>query len=391
MASLKKRGDVYYIRFFAKIDDKNKRKAFSLGTSLKREAQKLLFEYEEKYERGEIDPFNGWTPKQEVEKKRSALRGQYIALHKAVDQFIDERSQASAKTKRNYRRHLKMLMDQVGRTMPVTKINEQDIREFCFKDHLAAATQASYLRHLKVFFRWMHEKDILKEDITADIKPPKVPQKIAQKTISREGLERVFEAFDQFYKEQQEKGYVTKPHQLRRWFKPMILTMFYCGMRANEAVNLKWTAVNLEGDPKDPDDHGHIQIINTDENTTKSKLERVIPIREPLKPWLQEWHTKQGEPTDGYVFPSSTGLNRFHGMTPGSLSRSFKKFVRLAEDVPDTITLHGLRHSCATELLRKDVPIHIVQKIMGHSSIDVTQIYEHLDQNDIKNALKGID
>ena len=33
----------------------------------------------------------------------------------------------------------------------------------------------------------------------------------------------------------------------------------------------------------------------------------------------------------------------------------------------------------------------MVQKIMGHSSIDVTQIYEHLDQNDLKNAVKGID
>jgi len=391
MASLKKRKGTYYIRFFKKIDGKRKQKALSLGTTLKREAQKLLIKYEEKFERGEIDPFHGWTPKKEAKKTRQQLRGKYISLHEAADKFIEQRSQANQTTKDNYRRHTDMLEDKLGRTMPVTEIVEKDIREFCFRSDLAPATQASYLRHLKVFFRWMHEKEILKEDITADIKPPKVPQKISQKTISRDGLDEVFKAFDKFYKEQKEKGFVTKPHQMRLWFKPMINTMYYCGMRASEAVNLRWNEVNLKGDLDDPDDHGHILIINSDDHTTKSKLERVIPIREPLKPWLKQWHKDQGEPTDGYAFPSSTGLNRFHGMTAGSLSRSFKKFVKLAENVPNSVTLHGLRHSCATDLLRKGVPIHIVQKIMGHSSIDVTQIYEHLDQNDIKNAMKGID
>jgi len=391
MASLRKRKGTYYIRFFKKVNGKRKQKALSLGTTIKREAQKLLIEYEDKFQRGEIDPFNGWTPKKEAKKKRQKLRGKYIPLHKAADQFIEQRSQANQKTKDNYRRHLNMLEDQLGRTMPVTEILEKDIREFCFRDDIAPATQASYLRHLKVFFKWMHEKEILKEDLTADVKPPKVPEKIAQKIISREGLDEVFKAFDKFYKEQKEKGYVTKPHQMRLWFKPMINTMYYCGMRASEAVNLRWTEVNLKGNPDDPEDHGYIQIINSDDHTTKSKLERVIPIREPLKPWLVEWHKKQGKPTDGYVFPSSTGLNRFQGMTAGSLSRSFKKFVKKAKKVPNTVNLHGLRHSCATDLLRKGVPMHIVQKIMGHSSIDVTQIYEHLEQNDIKNAIKGID
>jgi site-specific recombinase XerD len=391
MAGLKKRNNTYYIRFFKKINGKRKQKALSLGTKIKREAQKLLIEYEDKYERGEIDPFNGWTPKKEAEKKRQQLRGKYIPLHKAADQFIEMRSQANAQTKDNYRRHLNMLEDQLGRTMPVTEIRESDIREFCFRPDLAKATQASYLRHLKVFFRWMHEKEILKEDITADIKPPRVPQNIAQKMVSHEELVEIFKAFDKFYKEQKEKGCVTKLHQMRLWFKPMIATMYYCGMRASEAVNLKWQDVDLQGALNDPHDLGHIRITNSDKNTTKSGKERLIPIREPLKQWLVQWHKDQEKPTDGYVFPSATGLNRFHGMSAGSLSRSFKKFVRLADKVPNTVTLHGLRHSCATDMLRRGVPLEIVQKVMGHSSPVVTQIYEHLVQNDVKNAIKGID
>lgn len=284
-----------------------------------------------------------------------------------------------------------MLKDQLGRTLPVTEIRENDIREFCFRADLAKATQASYLRHLKVFFRWMHEKEILKEDITADIKPPRVPQKIGQKMISRKGLDEVFKALDRYNKGQKEKGYITKPQQKRLWFKPMITTIYYCGLRASEAVNLKWKDVDLKGDPGDPEDLGYIRITNSDDNTTKSGHERTIPIREPLKPLLKQWHKNQKKPVDGYVFPSSTGLNRFHGMSAGSLSKSFKKFVRLADKVPNTVTLHGLRHSCVTDMLRKGVPLEIVQKVMDHSSPLVTQIYEHLVQNDIKNALKGID
>ena len=70
MASLRKRGDIYYIRFSATINGERKRAAFSLGTTIKREALRLQIEYEDKYHRGEIDPFNGWTPQKEAEKKR---------------------------------------------------------------------------------------------------------------------------------------------------------------------------------------------------------------------------------------------------------------------------------------------------------------------------------
>jgi len=391
MASLKKRGDIYYIRFALTKDGKTKRKAFSLKTTYKREAEKLRIEFEDKFERGEIDPFNGWTPAREAEKKRQKLHGKYVPLHKAADQFIEQRSQANATTKKNYRRHFDMLIDQLGRTMPVTEIREADIREFCFRSDLAPATQASYLRHLKVFFGWLDEQDILKTNLAKDIKPPRIPEKIHQKTISREQLDLIFDAFDQFYKELKKKKTVTKPHQMREWFKPMILTIYYCGLRAKESVNLTWDDVDLKGNASDPDNFGYIYVVNRDDNTTKSARERTIPIRKPLKDILVSWHKHLGEPKEGYVFPSATGFSPWHKMSPGAVSRSFKKFVRKANDVPNTVTLHGLRHTCATDLLRKGVPIHIVQKIMGHSSVEVTQIYEHLNQNDIANAIKGID
>ncbi len=391
MAILRKRNNVYYIRFSRSVDGVRKQKELGLGTTLKREAEKMLLEYEELYERGRIDPFNGWTPGVEAKRRRQKLSGQNISLEKASEQFINERSQANERTKSNYRTHLGMLMEVLGRTMPVTQIMESDIREFCFRSDLAPATQASYLRHLKVFFKWLFENEILKNDLTRNIKPPRIPQKIALKTLSRSELDMIFDAFDKYSKEVIEKGYVSKPEQQRLWFKPMINTIYYCGLRAKEAVNLTWEDVSLVSKLDGNGNFGVIRISNTEENTSKSGKERIIPIREPLYPWILQWYKDQGKPSEGYVFPSATGFDKWHKMDELALSKSFKKFVKLAENVPNTITLHGLRHSCATDLFSKGVSAVIVQKILGHASINTTMIYEHLDSKNISEALKGID
>lgn len=382
MASLRKRGETYYIRFFTHINGKRKQKALSLGTGVKREAEKLLIKYEEMFERGEIDPFCGWTPKQEVEKKRQSLKGKYMSLKDASELFVDNRSQANQQTKDNYERHQNMLQNELGATMPVTEITVQDLRDFCFRKGLAPATQASYLRHYKVFFRWLHENEIVKENITNGIKAPKPPQNISVKTISREQLDLLFEKFDKFNKKNEKDGFITKPHQKRHWFKPMINTFYYCGLRAKEGVNLTWDDVDLK--------KGYIRIINKKGANTKSGKDRTIPIRKELKPILKKWHAFLGKPKDGYVFPSATGMNRFQKMNPGAVSRSFKKFVREAK-LPESITLHGLRHTCGTELLRMGVPINQVSSFLGHSSVEVTQIYEHLDETDLKRTLDAIE
>lgn len=391
MASLKKRNGTYYIRFFTKINGKRKQKALSLGTKIKREAEKMLIQYEDKFQRGEIDPFNGWTPKMVAKEKRQNLSGKHMSLEKASELFLEQRNHVTQKTLDNYEKHLDMLMEQVGRTMPVTQLTEQDIRDFCFKPGLAAATQASYLTHLKVFFKWLHEKKILAKNLTKNLKKPKVPQKISQKMVSREELGLIFKAFDEYYEKHEKAKAVTKPEQRRLWFKPMINTIYYCGLRAKEAVNLTWNDVVFKKPTKKNKEYGIIRIINSDSNTTKTKLERVIPIRKDLYESLKQWYKDQGEPKTGFVFPSATGLDEWSKMDTGALSKSYKKFVKEAEDVPNTPTLHGLRHACTTDLLAQGVSPVIVQKIMGHKSISTTMIYEHLNVNNITEAIKGID
>jgi hypothetical protein len=55
------------------------------------------------------------------------------------------------------------------------------------------------------------------------------------------------------------------------------------------------------------------------------------------------------------------------------------------------VNFHGLRHSCGTELLRMGYDINEVAKILGHSSLEVTRVYEHLTSKDLTDKMLRIE
>lgn len=382
MASLRKRGEIYYIRFSKTRRGQQNQVSFSLGTTSKDEAIALKLEYENKYRRGRIDPFNGWSPKKEIELKRYHYWGQYILLHDAINNFIRERAHLSENTLKSYRRHLGLFMKYMGSSTPVTTITEQQIRTFCFKSKLKPTTQTTYLRHLRVFFRWLYQKHILPEDVVKNIQAPTIPKTNAKKAITETELKRVIQACENYSSTNKFKYPSTKPSYPLQWFNPMIYTIYYCGLRAGEAVQLRWEHIDF--------DKQFIRVINTGPTYIKNRQERTIPFRKPLTPILRRWHLIQHCLTKGLVFPKPIFHHTQLAMDTAYLSKTFKKFVRQA-DLPDTITLHGLRHSCATDLLRKGMPIHLVSKFLGHRQITTTQIYEHLNETDLMNAIADIE
>ena len=52
--------------------------------------------------------------------------------------------------------------------------------------------------------------------------------------------------------------------------------------------------------------------------------------------------------------------------------------------------MHSLRHTCITRLLKKKIGIEVVQKIVGHKDIRMTQRYNHPTKDDLKNAVSGV-
>ncbi len=143
-------------------------------------------------------------------------------------------------------------------------------------------------------------------------------------------------------------------------------------MRLGEITNLKWDSVDLKSQI--------ILVTNSNLFNTKSKKDRVIPIHRKIHSILIK---KVSNNIDDYVFSKMKDI-KFNN---DFVSKSFKKAVRKAT-LDDRIHFHTLRHSFASNLVQKGVSIYVVKELLGHEDISTTQIYSHLQTD---NLLKAID
>lgn len=116
-----------------------------------------------------------------------------------------------------------------------------------------------------------------------------------------------------------------------------------------------------------PEDIGRTEITIRAGNTKTLKT-RTIPIIAPVRPWLKH---------------VPIGIN-FEGLKSG-----FRR-AREAADMP-SITFHDLRRSCGTLLIQRGVDLHVVSKLLGHSSTTVTErVYAHLANKQLKAGLETL-
>lgn len=71
-----------------------------------------------------------------------------------------------------------------------------------------------------------------------------------------------------------------------------------------------------------------------------------------------------------------------------ALRKIIKKAYKKANINSDIYTIHTLRHTCATLLYRNGIDIKIIKELLGHVQIDTTEIYTHLYDKDVMNALQ---
>jgi len=383
MASIENRNEKYYIVFSKRIGGKVNKRRFLLKVNSRREAEKLKYELEDKVEEFNIDPFSdnfnlSFLEDAIVNKKRT----QFLTVKEATELFLTQRNQANETTKKGYQRHFNMMFDLIGQTLPVAMITENDVRNLCFKEGIKINTQRSYLRHYKVFFNWAYEQGFIKENLTKNIKPPKEEDTLANKIITYDQLQLIFQSFDNHVIETNKKYSYLNMDDKMIWFKPILNTAFFGGLRISEVVNLKWKDVELE--------KFTLLVRNSETKTTKSGKNRVIPIVDELHAELIKWKEKTFVDVNHYVFksPRSTDSTNIKA-DAGNISKKFKKFVRIV-GLDEGIVFHGLRHTFATNAFKNSIPLPMVTKVLGHKDYKTTKKYEHLVDEDIKNAFRSI-
>lgn len=98
------------------------------------------------------------------------------------------------------------------------------------------------------------------------------------------------------------------------------------------------------------------------------------------------WRQYRPNHPDGYLFYSRSKRNS--PMAPRTLAYAFKKYRELAQ-LPDTFTVHTLRHCFATHLIESGVEVYKIKELLGHTFIQTTSFYLHLCNTDgtIKSPL----
>jgi integrase len=149
--------------------------------------------------------------------------------------------------------------------------------------------------------------------------------------------------------------------------KDLVVFALNTGMRLGEILNLKWANVNLKT--------GIIRV-----EFTKSGKTRIVPMNQVLQEMLPRLRRKGHE----YVFTNPDSGDRFK-----VTKRSFRTGCRKAGI--HGLRFHDLRHTFATRLVRNGVDIGAIQRLLGHSTLLVTQRYVHADEKTLRMAVGSLE
>jgi len=150
--------------------------------------------------------------------------------------------------------------------------------------------------------------------------------------------------------------------------------MFEGGLRISEVLSLRPRDINLN--------ERRIEVLRG-----KGAKPRTVYFRtQSLGEYLERW--KKIRPEGEFLFTIIRGSSRGNQVSVRNLENAVRHYAKLA-NIPVNVTPHLLRHSFATHLLRRGVNIRIVQEALGHKNLSTTQIYTHVVNADVREALRG--
>lgn len=155
--------------------------------------------------------------------------------------------------------------------------------------------------------------------------------------------------------------------------KCIIETLAYTGIRRQELLGLDWEDVDFK--------------LNTLKiRFGKGKKERIIPLMDKLVTDLWAYLQTRLPLTNHAVFISQTG-NR---MSNTSLECLFRKYLKKSGLEGKGYTIHKLRHSFASLLIQNNANLLSVKELLGHSDLNSTKIYTHINTNYLRQELNKL-
>ncbi len=226
---------------------------------------------------------------------------------------------------------------------------------------MTATSQARIISGLRSFYKYCLIEQITTVDPTQLLEAPKLKRTLPD-TLSFEEIEQIISQID-----------LSKAEGGRN--KAMLETLYSCGLRVSELVNLKISCLYL--------DVGFIRVIG------KGDKERLVPIGADaikfIKIYKEEIRVhiaiKKGD--EDTLF-----LNRRGGKLTRVMIFLILKELASKASITKNISPHTFRHSFASHLVEGGADLRAVQEMLGHQSITTTEIYTHLDREYLRSTLQ---
>ena len=220
-------------------------------------------------------------------------------------------------------------------------------------------SQARILSGIHSFYRFLVYHNYIDQDPSELIEMPKHDRHLPE-VLTVEEIDRMIAAID-----------LSAPEGHRN--RAIIEMLYGSGLRVSELTTLKLSRIYL--------DEGYMLIEG------KGSKQRLVPVSPVATEWFRYWMEDRSRLDIKSEFVDYAFLNRYgRGLTRAMIFTIVKQLAAEA-GIRKTISPHTLRHSFATHLLQNGADLRLIQQMLGHESITTTEMYTHLDIQDLRQAV----
>lgn len=244
-----------------------------------------------------------------------------------------------------------------------TEITYNDLKHFIaelFDLGLSARSQARIISGIKQFYAFLLLENVISDDPSELLEQPKIGRKLPE-ILTIEEIDALIAAID-----------LSKNEGHRN--RAIIETLYSCGLRVSELINLRFSDLYFE--------EGFIRVIG------KGNKERMVPVSPQVQKEIELYNNhirRHQEITKGHE--NIVFLNRRGSQLTRVMIFTIIKDLSNAIGIKKTISPHTFRHSFATHLIEGGANLRAIQDMLGHESITTTEIYTHLDQRFLRDAI----
>lgn len=257
-------------------------------------------------------------------------------------------------------KRLKTYMD--SHQIDVVHASFDDLQAFVFetfKEIKSAKTQARLLSSIHSFYRFLLYHHYIEQDPSELIEMPRIEKKLPE-VLSIEEIDAMIGQID-----------MSKPEGHRN--RAIIEMLYGSGLRVSELTELRLSNIYRE--------EGYMRILG------KGNKQRLVPISpvadEQFGYWLRDRSKLDIKPEASDI----AFLNHYGRQLTRAMIFTIVKRLAESAGIRKTISPHTLRHSFATHLLQNGADLRIIQQLLGHESIVTTEIYTHVDIQDLRDAV----